>query len=691
MSARAWPLAVAALAATALAGPAQAEGGESDGKSALRLGEFELHVHAPYRPLVELPGVDGPAYRFDGNSTWAEKQAPAELAIAEGFTVSAWVALASPPVEVATVVHLKGSEAEMRLGVGPWLEPEFQVGDLRAASFEALELGQWTHLAASFDGETARLYVNGALAAESVGAAPDLLSGRLAVGRNLDAGLRYETHRLGVWNGLIGSLDLRLGEPVAPAPGIAPSDAPLDVPAAWFEGDLHRPAFHPMPPAGWTNEPHALTWEDGAWHLYHQANPNGAFWDHIVWGHLVSRDLVSWEARLPALIPGTGFDRRGVWVGNPIPETQPSAILYTGVNGERSGLGRAVRRSDGGFSREADGVAYATPQGYQDMRDPWVVRTEEGWLALVGSGTGDHTAPLILAWTSQDSHDWSFVGEFDTGGAEMPGEYWEVPVLMPIGGRWLLMGTPVLRDAPTRTLYWIGEFDGTRFVPDDPMPQQYDLFGTLLAPSLAMDDEGRMIAIGVIPDDGQRPEPERRGAGWVHALSVPVEVTLCAEASRLCQALASEVPQAFTRQMMSADPGDLVDEEISLDLGHDPVHLTASFHVPENGEVEIGLRAQPDGSEVTRLILRPGQGEIALDTRDSSLQPWSRADLIEQGVAAGEDLQVELIVDRAAISGTIDGRVFGVMVYPEAEDATMLKIRGAGGARLERLEISARD
>ena len=687
MSARTWLVAVAALAATVLAGPAQAEGGGN----ALRLGEFELRIHAPYRPLVALPGIDGPAYRFDGNSTWAETRAPVELPLAEGFAVSAWVALASPPVVGAMVVHLNGPEGEIRLGVGPWLEPEFQVGDLRAASFEALELGRWTHLAGTFDGEATRLYVNGALVGESAGETPDLLTGGLAVGRNIEAGLRYETHQLGVWNGLIGSLDLQLGEPLAPAPGAAPSDAPLDVPAEWFEGDLHRPAFHPMPPAGWTNEPHALSWEDGAWHLYHQANPNGAFWEHIVWGHMVSQDLVSWEVRPPALIPGTGFDRRGVWVGNPIPETQPSAILYTGVNGERSGLGRAVRQSDGSFSREADGVAYATPQGYQDMRDPWVVRTDEGWLALVGSGTSDHTAPLILAWTSEDSHVWSFVGEFDTGGTEMPGEYWEVPVLMPIAGRWLLMGTPVLRDAPTRTLYWIGEFDGTRFVPDDPMPQQYDLFGTLLAPSLAEDDAGRMIAIGVIPDDGQRPEPERRRAGWVHALSVPVEVTLCAEASRLCQSFASEVPQAFTRQIMSADSRDLAGQELSVDLGHDPVYLAANFRVPQDGEVEIGLRASPDGSETTRLVLRPSQGEVVLDTLDSSLEQWSRADLRESNIAAGEEVRVELIVDRAAISGTIGGHAFGVLIYPKADDATLLTIRGEGSARLVQLDIMSQE
>ena len=687
-------LAVAAFSISAITESAGA--GSSQGVERLVLGDTELAVHAPYRPLLELAGVDGPAFRFDGNSTWAESEEPIELLLEGGLTVSAWVALASPPVEIASVVHLAGPEGEMRLAVGPWREPEFRLGDLRAATFEPLELGRWMHLAGTFDGEAARLYIDGELAGESeaggAAAVPKMLSGALAVGRTLDSGMRYETHQLGVWNGLIGDLHLLTGEASVPEPVTPPDAAPIGVPQQWFSEERHRPAFHPLPPAGWTNEPHTLTWDDGAWHLYHQANPNGAFWEFIVWGHLVSHDLVDWEARLPALMPGTGFDRHGIWVGNRIPETDPPAILYTGVDGARSGLGRAVRRDDGGFDRDEGAIAYDTPPGFQDMRDPWVVKTDDGWLALVGSGTPAHDAPLILTWSSEDSVNWNFVGVFDTGEAEMPGEFWELPILKPIEGRWLLMGTPVIADAPARTHYWLGDFDGARFFPDDSEPRQYDLFGTLLAPTLATDDAGRMIAIGVIPDDGQRPEELRRAAGWVHALSLPVELRLCAEApDRLCKALAPELEAAFPRPVALPDDADPEAGEVSVDLGHDPVRVDARFTIPEGGEVGIDLRATPDRSETTRLLLRSSGGEVVLDNTRGSRASWARDDRIVQRVPAQEEVEVSLIIDRAAISGTINDQVLGVMVYPESEEATMLRLQADGGAQIEDLAISARD
>lgn len=653
-------------------------------------------ARTPHRPLV--PVVDGEveALRFDGNSTYGESVAPVTVAPREGLTVSAWVALASPPVEAAAVVSIATDPdaPALRLAVGPWRQPEFVVGDLRAASFDALPLGRWVHLAGFVDADGARLYVDGERVAESPGAPPETISGGVSIGRDPFAGAR-DVHPYGIWNGLLGEITVARGAAGAPTPGAAPADRTADVavPPVWFADRPLRPRVHPMPPAGWTNEPHALMRDGDVWRLYHQANPNGAFWDHIVWGHLVSEDLARWEARPPALLPSTGFDRRGVWVGNIVPDTAPPAVLHTGVDGHRSGLGRAEMQADGGFLRTGDTIAYDTPPGYQDMRDPYPVRTPEGWLTLVGSGLPDDSRALILAFRSRDSVSWEFVGEFDTGDAAMPGQYWELPVLRPFAGRWLLMGTPVIRDAHARTLYWLGDFDGARFTPARPEGIDYSLFGTMLAPSLADDGAGRTVAVGIIPDGGQRSEPERRAAGWVHALSLPYELAPCADdALAVCAALPDALVSDFAEPLAAHDDVPLTSAGAVIGASDAPVLLRARLAVPAGGEAAVDVLAAPGApegeGERTRLRLRPAEGIVVLDRTRASTAPSAQNDVRTGAIPAEETVEITILVDGAAVSGTIGARPFGVLVYPQDEAARQIVLSGKG--RIERLTLTGR-
>ncbi|MFU8865839.1 MAG: LamG-like jellyroll fold domain-containing protein [Rhodobacterales bacterium] len=652
----------------------------------IRLGDAALDIHAPYRPLVEIGEGDGLTFRFDGNSTWLRTADEIEFPTAEGLALDAWVVLASPPVDGTAVVHLEGEHGFL-LGVNEWLQPEFRLAGLRAASFETLPLGQWVHLAVRSGEGSIRLYVDGTEVAQTTGDIADSLRGRLSIAKRADAGVRYDTHPQGVWNGLIGSVAIS-HHTAPPEPGPPPGDPDISVPAAWFADDLHRPQLHPLPPSGWTNEPHTFFYRDGLWHLYHQANPNGAFWGHILWGHLVSEDLVSWQARLPALMPGTGFDRRGIWVGNLVPGIEPPAVLYTGVNGERSGLGRADWQDGGSFQRREPPIAFDTPPGYQDMRDPYVIETEAGWLAIIGSGAPDRSRALILSYTSEDAENWTFAGEFDTGAVDMPGEYWELPVLRPFGERWLLMGTPVLRDGRTQTRYWIGDFDGTRFVPENPEPKSWDLFGTLLAPTLAEDGAGRLVSVGIISDDGQRPEDIRAAAGWVHSLSLPYEVRHCETGSMaLCLRLVHEVRNTFTEALAEADAITLGNDPVVHEAGQRPARIVANLRVPEGTTATLGLRATPDGSEETRLLLRPAEGKIGLDLGDSSTASWTRSGTLWTDVPESDSIALDLVVDRAAISGTIAGHAVGILVYPEADTANAIRLRANGPAEMTDFQL----
>jgi len=582
------------------------------------------------------------------------------------------------------------------------MQPEFRIGALRAADFSRLPLGRWIHLGATDDGKTARLFVGGdEVATALVGsgeAVPDPLRGIMTIGKGQDAGSRNETHPLGVFNGVIDALTLRLGaaEPITASAGDharMPAEAAIGVPENSFADDLHRPRLHPMPPAGWTNEPHTLLLRDGTWHLYHQANPNGAFWESIVWGHLTSDDLVTWQPQLPALMPGTGFDRRGIWVGNRIPGIEPPAVLYTGVDGDRSGLGRADWREGGAFERREPAISYATPPGYQDMRDPFIVSRRRG---LARPDRQRHrrsqrTADPGLRLTG--STGMGFIGEFDTGGAATPGEYWELPVLLPIAERWLLMGTPVLRDEPTQTLYWIGDFDGNRFIPDDPAPRGFDLFRSLLAPTIAEARDGRLIGIGVVPDDGQRPEAVRARAGWVHALSLPFEIALCKDdPQRLCSALAGELDDAFSasERIAQTNATALTDAPVTVTFADDAVRISGEVSVPEGDAVVLALETAGGAQTVARLVLRPAEGRVTLDNAIDPSFDWARPDVLEADISPQERLAIDVVIDGAAITGTLGAQPFSALLYPHESATRQITMTGTGAAQIEQLVVRER-
>jgi len=76
-----------------------------------------------------------------------------------------------------------------------------------------------------------------------------------------------------------------------------------DVPAhpACYSEAL-RPQYHFTPEKNWMNDPDGLVGYAGEYHLFYQYNPLGNIWDHMSWGHAVSKDLIHWQ-HLPVALP----------------------------------------------------------------------------------------------------------------------------------------------------------------------------------------------------------------------------------------------------------------------------------------------------------------------------------------------------------------------------------------------------
>ena len=259
-----------------------------------------------------------------------------------------------------------------------------------------------------------------------------------------------------------------------------------------------RPQYHFTPPDTWMNDPNGMVYYDGEYHLFYQNNPFGNRWGHMSWGHAVSKDLVHWENLPLALAEENGvmiFSGSAVvdWnntsgFGRP---GQPAMVaIYTGHY-----TGKPLQNQQIAFStdRGRTWTKYSGNPvldiGEADFRDPKVIwhQPTGRWVMAV---SWPHKRQVRF-YASPDLKSWTHLSDFGPAGSTSG--IWECPDLFPIRvegqrePRWVLV-VNVGSGAPaggSGTQYFVGDFDGTRFVPDPastPKPQpEWVPSGTVLA------------------------------------------------------------------------------------------------------------------------------------------------------------------------------------------------------------------
>jgi fructan beta-fructosidase len=230
-----------------------------------------------------------------------------------------------------------------------------------------------------------------------------------------------------------------------------------------------RPAFHFTTKRGWNNDPNGLMYHAGRYHLFFQHNPYGVRPGNMHWGHAVSTDLVHWT-ELPIALYPRGFDDfpfsgSGVvdhentsgWGQGGRP---PMVIAFTST-----GRGECIAYSqdDGATWKEFEGNPVIKHSG-RDPKLVWHPPTQQ-WVMAVYSeqpsiGPEARTCPGIAFYTSTNLKSWQERSWIEG--------YVDCPDLfsLPIDGdanrmKWVLTcGVGY---------YCIGEFDGTRFIPESPV------------------------------------------------------------------------------------------------------------------------------------------------------------------------------------------------------------------------------
>jgi len=646
-----------------------------------------INVKTPHHPYESVDGPIGQAFRTDGYSTWLEHNVSTDLQPSEAITVEGWVALESYPTTNAPILNkYRFPDAGYFFGMDPWgrwyLAVSIDGEWWTCWADEPLPKETWIHVAGTFDAETGamRVYLNGAIAGTAEAPAK-----AFTVDTTSKTTLAHDVRSpqtagmaTGHLNGILDEValyDVALSQDqIETRADRAPSppDPDLTVPPTRFADDRHRPAFHGMPSANWTNEPHGLVFHDGTYHLFHQRNPNGPYFQRLRWGHLTSTDLISWTEEPVALWPerDPGWDAVGTWSGDAVVQNDAVTPVYTGVDGVKAGIGIAARQPDGSFQKlPGNPVIPNAPDGTRDFRDPYVFRDGGTWHALIGSGFVSEGG-AILHYTSPDLQAWTYEGPAFQAPKDVAGIFWEMPVLMQLDGdKYILELTTVEENAPARALYWIGAWDGESFTPDDPEPRPLDLVNHFLSPTIARDDADRIVAIGIVPET--RPTDATQSAGWANTFSLPREWRLCD--GDLCQSPAPQLESLrrahVQRQNVIVGP----DDDILPGIEGRQIEAHAVWEIGENGTAGIEIAASPNGQERTRIGYDAATGELVVNLRGSTLDP-SISNAQETRIPyqpTGDEISLRVFLDHSVLDVFVDNReAFSTRIYPTLDTST---------------------
>lgn len=446
--------------------------------------------------------------------------------------------------------------------------------------------------------------------------------------------------------------------------------------------DHHRPTFHFLPPRNWMNDPNGLIQWQGAYHLFYQHNPNGAFWGTMHWGHAMSEDLVHWKHMPIALAPSAdGPDADGVFSGCAVDVHGAATLMYTAVRGDDQLPCIATSHDDNLASwtkSDRNPVIPGPPEELQTtiFRDHSVWREDGHWYQVIGSGI-EGKGGTALVYRSPDFEEWEFVGSLvDVDalktdiGRDATG--WECPDFFRSGDSYVLTVSMWDRH-PLRVGYFTGTYENNRFIPEH--EGLVDPGASFYAPQSFSDDSGRRIMFGWLKES--RSEEAHRRAGWAGVMSLPRELTVLDDGS-LGTAPVAEIAELRNAHLRIS--GDRVANGELLPLGDirgNAIELLVHVGSGTRDTVTIDVLCSRDGRESTSIVLDRERKTLALDTRRSS----ESADM-DGGYYSLEDercgdgpIALRVYVDHSVVEVFLnDERCITGRAYPAAVDASGVRV-----------------
>ncbi|GEL09755.1 Sucrose-6-phosphate hydrolase SacC, GH32 family [Flavobacterium glycines] len=635
-----------------------------------------------------VKGIEGDGLRLDGYSTYIGGLLPKPLHFP--ITMTAWVALETFPTETASFFSLidKKSNAEnwISAGINKFGKPAILLslnGEEKYYFAEnKLPKFKWFHVSLIVNKNAISLLINGEATLEIPFNTKMNLStfNSFTVGRDAEEKLFDNRYPLTYSNGIVDEVKIwntSLSPNYIKKTEIAEklnSKAILAVPESRFKNDFARPKYHLLPAANWTNETHGLIYYKGKYHIFNQKNGANVYLGQINWGHFSSPDLVQWTEHKPPLSPEEGYDQNGIWSGHAIKDDNGvPLIMYTGGNDNENGMCLAFPEDDDLINWkkfENNPVVKGAPKQYsrKDFRDPYIWKEKDAWYMAVGYGLVENEIQkgALLLYKSDDLKKWTYLHPLFKGnpGTDHSGIFWEMPVFWKMGDKYILSVNPIPYDGkPAITLYWVGSFVNEEFVPDYDLPKKLEVINRMLSPSVALDKDGKTMAIAIIPDliDSKL----HLKHGWAHLYSIPrvwnlkngeIYQTPHPSLLRLRDSLKS-----FNEVMVNPS------QNLKIGSGHQ-IEIVAEISALKSDKFGFYIGKNQNNKEETKLYFDLKKNQLVIDQSNSS-----KTDLIEKRIEIGdlnlkkdEPIKLQIFIDGSVVEGFInDKEAFTTRIFPK--------------------------
>ena len=432
------------------------------------------------------------------------------------------------------------------------------------------------------------------------------------------------------------------------------------------------------------NDPNGLLYYKGLYHIFFQYYPGATVWGPMHWGHATSTDLFHWKELPVALYPDSlGY----IFSGSAVVDADnrsgfgkdgkvPIVAIFTYHNIERE----KAKRNDFQYQ----GIAYSLDEGLSwtkysgnpvlenpgitDFRDPKLSWYAPGKKWIMTLATKDR----VTFYASPDLKNWQKRSEF---GLELGahGGVWECPDLLEFdyNGKkiWALLVSinPGGPNGGSATQYFLGNFDGTSFLPTDTITRWLD-YGTDNYAGVSFSNTGkRTIFLGWMSNwqYAQQVPTEK----WRSAMTIPRNLSIASGGGKLYLA-ATPVPEMAVIKSKSLDlPPSSWKKDLSVaHLKNKAGLFQLSFTADHNEDFTI-LLSNDDAMEVL-IGYDASAGQYYIDRRNSGETGFEKgfaAKHIAPRLSTAKTLELTLVVDCASIELFADNglSVMTDIVFPK--------------------------